>query len=183
MPPGCPGIPAPEFGLVGCCWIDCAFCAKAGVVRTNGRTVRMARARIHTPGCDAYLSNSVRRSTFPSEKLWPRLSLFWLGGFRLVQGLNVPEDVQLRESPNFRRAADQRHPLTATGAWWGIGWVRIHIVLTGQYRHVPIIVSQSPWSQSSDVRREWEGRRYSRRSCRGQRAGSCRGSACCQLQV
>ena len=41
--PGCPAIPAPEFGLVGCCW---AFCAKAGVVRTNGKTVRIAKPRI-----------------------------------------------------------------------------------------------------------------------------------------
>jgi hypothetical protein len=45
--PGCPGIPpAPEFGLAGCCWLDCAFCAKAGVVTTNGKTVRKIRARI-----------------------------------------------------------------------------------------------------------------------------------------
>ena len=41
--PGCPAIPAPEFGLVGCCW---AFCAKAGAVRTNGKTARIAKARI-----------------------------------------------------------------------------------------------------------------------------------------
>src|SRR3954471_20861493 len=42
--PGCPVTPAPEFGLVGCCC--CAFCAKAGAVRTNGKTVRIAKARI-----------------------------------------------------------------------------------------------------------------------------------------
>jgi hypothetical protein len=42
--PGCPVIPAPEFGLVGCC---CgAFCAKAGAVRTNGKTVRIAKALV-----------------------------------------------------------------------------------------------------------------------------------------
>ena len=46
LPPGCQEFRPPKFGLVGCCWIDCAFCAKAGVVRTNGRTVRMARARV-----------------------------------------------------------------------------------------------------------------------------------------
>jgi hypothetical protein len=44
--PGCPGIPAPEFGLVGCCWLDCAFCAKAGVVTTNGNWSRARTRRV-----------------------------------------------------------------------------------------------------------------------------------------
>lgn len=99
LPPGLPGMPAPEFGAPGCSWGIRVSYAAPGVANRNGKTVMIAVTRIVISyGC-AQQRNGVLRLTFPSPKN--------------LMGLSQKAELRCNSRGLFRQPSRFTAPLTA----------------------------------------------------------------------